>query len=113
MAAIEGGGQPGELATSHDVQALAELRADIHARLERFCREHNKPGVYVLEWMLAYTWGWYRKTKRLDLRLAPSALGAITEELMNRAGLNWRACEEAERRRQLTNVQPLDGHQTG
>lgn len=101
---IEVLGQAGERASARDHVALGELRADIHARLERFCRENNKPGVYVLEFMLAYIWGWYRKTKLLDLRAAPSAIGQITEELMNRAGVNWRACEEAERIRQRGNL---------
>jgi hypothetical protein len=100
MAQAEWIGEQGEQVTQRDALALQDLREDIRERLERYCREQQKPAIVVFEFLLAFIWGWYRKSKTLDLRLAPSALPAVTEEVMNRAGANWRACEEAERRRQ-------------
>jgi hypothetical protein len=115
LAGVEVVGTPGELATERDVIALQQLREDIRLRLEQYVREHGVPGVHVLEFLLAFVWGWYRKTKTIDLRAAPSAIPAITEELMNRAGMNWRQCEEAERRRSAGNpiIDPSLIRQTG
>ena len=105
MAQAQWIGEQGEQVTQRDALALQELREDIRLRLERYCREQQKPAIVVFEFLLAFIWGWFRKSKQIDLSVAPSALGAVTEEVMNRAGANWRACEEAERKR--TQPAPL------
>lgn len=97
-------GEQGENVTQRDALALQQLRLDLQQRLERYCQEEKKPAIVVFEFLLAFIWGWYRKSKSIDLRAAPSALPAITAEVMNRAGANWRACEEAERKRSAGNV---------
>jgi hypothetical protein len=100
MAQAQWIGEQGEQVTPRDALALQQLRIDIQQRLELYCREEQKPAIVVFQFLLAFIWGWYRKSKTIDLRLAPSALPAVTEEVMNRAAATWRACEEAERKRQ-------------
>lgn len=97
-------GQQGEALTSADVLALQALGLDIKERLERYCREHNKPASVALGCVLGLVWGWTRRASLQEgsVTLASPA-SAVTAIVLRRGAEIWQACEGAEEKRQRGN----------